>query len=167
MQQLASTIQEQPSVVSLEEGGELSTQGLDNSVKTPGDQPNSYYSSNTRLNKDGVGAAGGIATISMDWNILEKSEVYIANGNNKLFLALPIDELVISEINHITAAGFNEHFGMNESLMTSVFSQSQSQVTGSAGTPGSGVRQAAKAERDEAVAGASLDDNSSIESGHM
>jgi hypothetical protein len=153
MQQLASTIQEQPSVMSLEEGGP-SIQDLENSLQGPG-QPNSYYSSNIQLNKDGAVAGGGIATISMDWNILEKSEVYIANGNNKLFLALPIDELVISEINHITAAGLNEHYGMNESLMTSIFSQSQ--VTGSAGQ---GDKQAATAAKDAG-------DNSSIESGHI
>jgi hypothetical protein len=56
------------------------------------------------------------------YQILEQSEVYLSNQNNKLFLSIPMDEFVFTFINN------QQQFGMNESSINSLFSPESSNV---------------------------------------
>jgi hypothetical protein len=69
-----------------------------------------------------MGMSGQVFYYTEIYQLLEQSDIYLSNQNEKLFLSIPLEEFVFTFMNN------QQQFGMNESTVNSLFSPESSKI---------------------------------------
>jgi hypothetical protein len=69
-----------------------------------------------------VNLSGQVYYYTEIYQLLEQSDIYVSNQNEKLYLSIPLEEFVFTFLNN------QQQFGMNESTVNSLFSPESSKI---------------------------------------